>query len=326
MSDHAQGRVLVTGGSGFIGLHIAVWLANEGRSVVALHRSPLDTVAERVHTRFGDRITFFQGDVRDPTTLRAAIHDHRVTDVVHAAALTNPAVEDTATMLAVNLGAAQTLLDLAVSSRLNRLIFVSSAGVFRSAEGERLLAEDHPVTMSHPYAIFKVAAERLVVYYRDYHGIDATSIRLGPVYGPYERPTESRTAMSPIYEMVQGARHGTPIIAIGPDIGRDWTHGDDVALGVSLILNHQGSLADLYHIGIGRNYTLRETLEIVTAVIPGTAVAWTDDAETATINIGLSNRRAALSIERARRSLGYAPRFDLQRGLEHYLSYLDTPS
>lgn len=318
--------VLVTGGSGFVGLHIVAWLANEGWSVIALHRSPLDTVAERVQTRFGDRITFLRGDVRDPTTLREAIRDHRVTDVVHAAALTNPAVEDTATMLAVNLGAAQTLLDLAVAERLHRLVFVSSAGVFRTAEGETPLAEDHPVTMNHPYAIFKVAAERLVGYYREQHKVDASSIRLGPVYGPYERPTESRTAMSPIYEIVQAARRGTPIVAIGPDVGRDWTHGDDVALGVSLILNHQGPVADLYHIGIGRNYTLRETLATVANVIPGTTIEWTDDVETATLNVGLSNRRAALGIERAQHDLGYAPRFDLQRGLEHYLSYLDESS
>jgi nucleoside-diphosphate-sugar epimerase len=324
MSDAHQGAVLVTGGSGFVGLHIVAWLANDGRRVVALHRSPLDAVAERVNQQFGDRITFVQGDVRDRDTLQRTIETHQVTDAVHAAALTNPAVEDTATMLAVNLGAAQSLLDLAVSHSLHRLIVVSSAGVFRSPESKTPLKEDHPVTMGHPYAIFKVAAERLVGYYRSEHGVDATSIRLGPVYGPYERPTESRTFMSPIYEIVAMARRGEPIVAIGPEIGRDWTHADDVALGVSLLLHHDGPVSDLYHLGIGRNYTLRETLQTVATLVAETRIEWTEDPAVANLNVGLSNRRAALGIARAHHDLGYQPRFDLRLGLENYLTYLNT--
>jgi nucleoside-diphosphate-sugar epimerase len=322
MSQREPRVVAVTGGAGFVGLNLVSALAAAGHSVVALHHSPLDTEAQRVRRRYADRIAFRDCDVRDETELGTLLSEYGVDDVVHAAAMTSPAHESALAMLDVNLRATQALLDLAATLPLQRFVFVSSAGVFRSAESATPLDEDFPITMEHPYAIFKVAAERLVAFARRERQIDATAVRLGFVYGPYERPTGSRTAMSSVHEAVALARQGEAIVAMAPHVGRDWIHAGDVARGVVQLLAHDGPLGDLYHLGTGRNYTIRETMETVAELVPGTVVRWTDDASKANVVVAESNRRAALGFGRAQADFGFSPGQSLRDGIREYLAFL----
>ena len=270
--------VAVTGGAGFVGLNLVVKLAQ---------RSPRSRPAPFAAGRRGAvwRMHMPAPSSSRPATcamatLAAAIEAHGVAD---AAARTSPRRDETLAMLDVNLRATQVLLDLAAAGRLRRVVFVSSAGVFRSGESATPLAEDAPVTMEHPYAILKVAAERLVAFARRRRNVDATAVRLGFVYWPYERPTGSRTAMSSVYEAVALARRGEPIVATGPEVGRDWIHAGDVARGILMLLDHDRPLAPLYHLGTGRNYSMRETIEMIATLVPGTRVRWTDDAREANV-------------------------------------------
>jgi nucleoside-diphosphate-sugar epimerase len=324
MSQREPRAVAITGGAGFVGLNLVSALAKAGHPVIALHHSPLDAEAQRVRRRYADRVVFHLCDVRDENVLAALLSEYGVDDVVHAAAMTSPAHESTLAMLDVNLRAAQVLLDLAATLPLRRFVFVSSAGVFRSAESATPLDEDSPITMEHPYAIFKVAAERLVTFARRERQIDATAVRLGFVYGPYERPTGSRTAMSSIYDAVALARQGEAIVAMAPQVGRDWIHAGDIAHGVVQLLAHDGPLADLYHLGTGRNYTIRETMAAIAELVPGTVVRWTDDAGQANVVIAESNRRAALGFERAQADFGFSPGLSLRDGIREYLAFLDA--
>jgi nucleoside-diphosphate-sugar epimerase len=178
--------------------------------------------------------------------------------------------------------------------------------------------------MDHPYAICKVAAERLVTYALRERQTDATAVRLGFVYGPYERPTSSRTAMSSIYEAVALARRGEHIVANGPEIGRDWIHAGDVARGIMLLLDHAGPLSPLYHLGSGRNYSMRETIDAVATRVPGTRVRWTDDPREANVRVAVGNQRGPLSYSRARADVGFVPTLSLRDGLRDYLAFLDS--
>ena len=174
------------------------------------------------------------------------------------------------------------------------------------------------MTMEHPYAILKVAAERLVAFARRgaerrRHG-GAPRLRLRD----HERPTGSRTAMSSVYEAVALARRGEPIVATGPEVGRDWIHAGDVARGV-MLLDHDRPLARSTW-APARNYSMRETIEMVATLVPGTRVRWTDDAREANVAVDNGVLRWGSTwrgpISDSRRGLR------CEDGLRNYLAFL----
>ena len=322
MTNPSPTRVAVTGGAGFVGLNIVEALLAAGHHVVVLDRA-VDAHARSVFEAAIDRVAVVPLDVTDSAALERALVDNGVTDAVHAAAVTNGPGRITLPMLDVNLRAAQVLLDLAATLPLRRLVVVSSAAVFRLPSGPPL-PEDAPVTMENPYGILKAAAERLVTYAREADGVDAYCVRLGNVYGPHERPTGSRVHMSTVHHAVGLALAGQPIVATAPDLGRDWTHAADVGQGVARLLAQPTPQHDLYHLAVGRDFSLEETLAAVAAAIPGTHVSWVEQVEQANIPLSIANRRPALGIDRARRDLGFAPRYDIQTGIAAYVARLTS--
>lgn len=322
MNISTPARVAVTGGAGFVGLNIVEALLAAGHHAVVLDRA-VDAHAQAVFDAATDRVDVVPLDITDSTALERALVDNGITDAIHAAAITNGPGRITLPMLDVNLRATQVLLDLAATMPLRRVVIVSSAAVFRQPSGPPV-PEDAPTATEHPYGIFKAAAERLVGYARQSDGVDAYSVRLGNVYGPHERPTGSRVHMSTVHHAVDLALAGRPIVATAPDLGRDWTHAADVGEGIARLLAHQGPRHDLYHLAVGRDFTLDETLAAIAAAVPGTRVAWVDEAEQANIPLSIGNRRPALGIDRARQDLGFAPRFDIRSGIAAYVEHLTS--
>ena len=252
MSISTPTRVAVTGGAGFVGLNIVEALLAAGHHAVVLDRA-VDAYAQAVFEAAIDRVTVVPLDITDSAALEGALVDNGITDVVHAAAITNGPGRITLPMLDVNLRATQVLLDLAATLPLRRVVVVSSAAVFRQTSGPPL-PEDAPVTMEHPYGILKAAAERLVSYARQADSVDAFAVRLGNVYGPHERPTGSRANMSTVHHAVGLALAGQQIVAAAPDLGRDWTHAADVGEGIARLLAHPRPGHDLYHLAVGRDF------------------------------------------------------------------------
>ena len=315
--------VVVTGGAGFVGLHLVEHLARQGRSVVSLDRSPPDRMARDVAARFGDQIRFQSCDARDAGALAAIIAAMGSADVVHAAAITSGSAQQTLAMLDLHVRTTQVLIDLAGGGHIRRLVVLSSAGVLQSVDEAEMLPEEYPVTLDSAYAITKHAAERLV-YLARVEGIDAVALRLPAIYGPYERPTGSRTRMSAVFEAVHLARAGTMITANGPDMKRDWTHAADIAMGIALVLQNGTLDHGLYHLGAGQGYTTRETLDAVVAGTPGAGLTWVDDIDDANVPVSTARGRAALGIERARDEFGFEPGFSLESGIREYIAYLKS--
>lgn len=183
MSNDAR-RVLVTGGAGFIGSHIADAYLRRGDRVVVL-----DNLATGRRENVPSGAEFVEMDIRDPDAARL-IRDERFHRVSHHAAQVDVrvSVADPRRDAAVNVDGLLNLLEAAREAKVGRFVYVSSGGVVYGEPEERPTPESAPKLPLSPYGVSKLAGEQYLHYYHRVHGLDYVALRYGNVYGPRQDP------------------------------------------------------------------------------------------------------------------------------------------
>jgi len=329
-------RVLVTGGTGFLGVNLVRAFAERGAEVLALVRSPADADARRFLGDLGTRVKWILGDVTDRAGMASLVAEERVGRIVHAAAVTaTPAQERhaPARVFDVNAGGTLNLLEAARQADVERFVLVSSGGLYGAGPPEPPVGEDAPVRTNSMYAIAKAASEQLVLRYRTIAGLDAVIGRLGTTYGPMERTTGSRTNLSAIQQAVvsmrAAARDRRTVVVRGADVARDFLHVDDAADAFTRLVGTTGLGHDVYNVGAPIAAPLSVALDALAA---RTGTAWApadDETEQPDIVQGPANARPAMDMGRARDDLGWRFRYDLASGavatLDAFASGSDGP-
>ena len=181
-------RILVTGGAGFIGSHIAEGLLEAGHEVAVLdnlstgHRKNVPAAAK-----------FYECDLRNDDLTRSAVRDFRPDAVSHQAAQASVAisVRDPRLDAAVNVLGGLNLLEACTEqgSQVRRFVFASTGGaIYGEVPGELRADEATVARPSSPYAIHKLAFEGLLACYRDTRNLPSTILRYANVYGPRQDP------------------------------------------------------------------------------------------------------------------------------------------
>ncbi len=313
-------RVLVTGGTGSVGVNIVRRLAREGHEVLCFARKgdASDPLRDAFFHDVTERVTLVPGDVARTETLRRVWDEFRPTDVVHAAAIT-PDHEMEQHMpreiVDVNLMGTMNVLDAAHRGGTRRVVYISSAAVYGDTPEHLSITEDDPLRPSSLYGITKEAGEKLCAYYRARHHLSTVSLRVGWVYGPMERPmTHSRRVMSVVYDCVQLALRGEEIRLAHLDGVRDWILADDLAGVVSVLLAREDADYRVYNAAGDRGYTHREVLERLGRIIPlRYREAAPGDANVPPLLTRA--RRGPLDIRRLLDETAYRPRAGLDDGL-----------
>ena len=319
--------VLVTGGSGFIGSHVAQQLAQRGDRVVIFDQQPAGDQARWWLSPVSDRITFVQGSVDQWPEVMAVVRSTEPDAIVHTAAIGNPAAVQHKAMLAlrVNVEGSLNCLEAARLFGVRRIILFSSIGAL---PGIRYQPVDtaHPVILpdegpgSGFYGASKVAVEAFAFGYRQAFGTDFIVLRPSAVYGFGMR--------HPIFikPMAEDAVHGRPTrFANGREFPRDYTHVQDVAQMTLRALDAPAaSIVDrIFYAATGQALrTAGDVAEIIKGLIPSADISVGPGlSATDTLEI---RYRGVLSVENARRQLGFAPRYEkLEDGIAEYIeSYL----
>jgi UDP-glucose 4-epimerase len=175
--------VLITGGAGFIGSHIADAYLERGWRVRIL-----DDLSSGVRENVEPRAELVVGDLRDPRAIEEAL-DGGVDVINHHAAQMDVrrSVADPAFDADVNVVGALRLLQRAVDSGVRKVVFASSGGAIYGEPDHAPQDESHPTRPMSPYGCSKFAFEQYLAYYSAIYGISATSLRYGNVYGPRQR-------------------------------------------------------------------------------------------------------------------------------------------
>lgn len=215
-------RVVVTGGSGFIGRHVVAELQSRGHDVVCVDRVPHPDGVETV-----------VGELRDPGVIARAVTD-RTEAIVHLAAETSVlgSLERPALVHDTNVTVTAALLEAAREHGVGRFVLASTNAVVGDCDG--VLTEDVPLRPLTPYGATKAAAEMLMSGYGGAFGIVTPALRLTNVYGPGMLAKDSF-----VPRLMRAAAAGEPITVYGDGRQRrDLVHVADVARAFALALEH----------------------------------------------------------------------------------------
>ena len=243
-------RVLITGGAGFIGSHLARHFAGNAEVTV------LDDLRSgHAHNLGGVDCRFVRGSILDPDALRAAIAG--ADEVYHLAAMVSvpESVSKPAECAELNTEGTRRVLSAAMSVGARKVVLASSAAIYGDNPTVPKFETMSPEPKS-PYAETKLAGERLLEESRRSHGLGTASLRFFNVFGPRQDPRSAYAAAVPIF--IAKALRDEPI-GIHGDGGqtRDFVHVTDI-VGALAYAGASTDMHGTYNVGYGRSQSILE--------------------------------------------------------------------
>lgn len=248
-----ENTVLVTGGAGFIGSHIVDRLLSYGNEVVIV-----DNLSTGKKENINPKAIFYSIDIADEKALKCIFEQHKIASVIHQAAKINLNVllEDPSNDIKSSVLGTLNLLNLCVSSKIEKFVYASSVAVYGRPRKLPVSETDELIPI-YSYGIAKKCAEEYVRYYSEYYGMNYTILRYANVYGP-RQPIYGEVGVIAIY--TDRAIKGEPLIIYGDGAHlRDYIYIDDV-VDVTLKML-KGSDREIFNVGCGVGISVKEVFE-----------------------------------------------------------------
>ena len=307
-------KVVITGGAGFIGSHIAEEVAKEYEVVIIdnlddyyspdLKRRNLEILLANPNVRF------IEGDITDLGLLRQVI-DSDVEFVYHEAAQAGVriSVEDPFKPNNVNVLGTLNVLKASLDAGVRRVINASSSSVYGKVQ-YLPFDESHPTMPVSPYGVSKLAAEHYCRVFYEVYGLPTVSLRYFTVYGPRMRPD---LAIS-IFTRKMLANEPITVYGDGEQT-RDFTYIDDVVKANKQLLKTCGADGVAMNIGGGNRITVNDLVDMLKEIIGS-------KSEIVYTNVQKGDAEHTLAnIECAKRIISYEPSVSIRSGLNHFVSW-----
>ena len=305
--------VLVTGGAGFIGSHIAEALVLAGNKVRVLDNLCTGHLGNLRHLE--KQIEFLVGDITDPVTVATAVKG--VDCVFHEAALASvpPSVERPLDTHAACVTGTLTVLDESRKAGVRRLVYAASSSAYGDQPTSSKRETDLPAPIS-PYGAAKLAGELYCQAFAATYGFEAVGIRYFNVFGPRQDPHSQYSAVIPLFitAMLAGRR---PTIYGDGQQSRDFTYVANVVHGNLLAADADARLVAgrTFNVANGRSTSLLELIELLNQFL-GTKI----EPVHAPPRVG-DVRESLADITQARRCLAYEPQIGFEEGLRRSIDY-----
>ncbi|WP_456397348.1 NAD-dependent epimerase/dehydratase family protein [Desulfurobacterium sp.] len=268
-----MGKVLVTGGAGFIGSHLVESLLEEGREVVVFDdfsTGKMENLPENT------RLTVLKGDVGKKEEVVNLFNSFNFDTVFHLAAVASVAksVENPEETHRTNFDGTMYLLDCCVKFSVSRFIFASSAAVYGDLPGLPK-REDDPVKPQTPYAVDKYASERYVLNAFVLYGLKTSALRFFNVFGPRQDPSSPYSGVISIFvdrvlRFLNGEDVEITIFGDGKQT-RDFIYVKDVVNALLLVEKSESAYGKVFNTGTGKETSLLDLLkyiENIAGIIP----------------------------------------------------------
>ena len=311
-------RILVTGGAGFIGGHLAESFVKEGHDVTTLDiLEPFYDTGLKQHnidaarqaTQHNGSYEFVEGSTTDADLVDDIMQDIDVVYHQAAQAGVRASVEEPVKVTEYNINGSQTILEAARKHDAERVINASSSSVYGKPQ-YLPYDEDHPHEPVSPYGASKVAVEHYMRVYTEVYGLPTVSLRYFTVYGPRMRPNMA------ISNFVSRCMRGeSPEIYGDGKQTRDFTYIADVVDANHRLLTDDSADGEAMNIGSTDNIDIRTLAEVVRDEIdPTLDIVHTEARE------GDAEHTHA-DISKATELIGYEPSRDIREGVREFIGW-----
>lgn len=292
-------KVLVTGGSGFIGSHVVDRLLAHGVVPVIYDQQRSVIHVQQEH---------FLGSILDVEALRVAMNGAHA--VIHLAAVADvkEVFEDPSYAETVNTRGTLCVLEAARRCRLKRVIYGSTTWVYSNCPGQEVDEETPILPPSHLYTATKLASEFYCRAYACLYGLEATILRFGIPYGPRARDG----AVIPIF--VGRVFHGEPLTVAGDGSQfRQFVYVEDLAEGIVLALKPTAANR-VYNLDGNDRITIHQIAQTIQELLGDVEIVSTPARPGDFSGKIVSSQKAA-------RELGWTPQTPFRKGMEQYIAW-----
>jgi UDP-glucose 4-epimerase len=313
-------KILITGGAGFIGSHLAEELGEKHLVITLDNFDPYYDVRikkENVKIVQGNGVDFRFGDVTDYDFVRKIIKENSIEVIFHEAARPGVrySIKDPFLPNKVNVIGTLNILKASLDSDVKKVINASSSSVYGKVE-YLPFDENHPTQPISPYGVSKLAAENYCRVFYEIYGLKTITLRYFTVYGPRMRPDLA----IPVFTKSL-LNNEQPIVFGDGEQTRDFTYIDDVREANLRLLNINEGYGEALNIGSGRRVTINYVIDVLRSLLnsniePKYVEPIKGDARDTLANIG-----------KAEKIIGYKPKISLEEGLRKFVDwYKDNPS
>lgn len=305
--------ILVLGGAGYIGSHTALELVKAGNEVVIA-----DNLVTGYRKAIPEGAKFYEGDLRDSDFLDNLFHQEKIDAVIHFAAysLVGESVTNPLKYYDNNLYGTKVLLEAMVKNNVGKIVFSSTAATYGEPENIPILESDRTCP-TNPYGETKLAMEKMFKWTAEAHGLRYVSLRYFNACGADESGTigeahNPESHLIPLILQVPNGKRET-ISIYGTDYDtpdgtciRDYIHVTDLAQAHILAVQYlnNGGKSDIFNLGNGVGYSVREVIETARKVT-GHPIPATETSRRAG-----DPARLVASSEKAKSVLGWKPVHD----------------
>ena len=308
-------RILVTGGAGFIGSHLAEKLLAAGHKVVILDDFNDFYDPQIKHANIAGLakdVAICHVDLRENDSVRTVFRREKVDTIVHLAARAGvrPSIQSPRLYYDTNVIGTLHLLEAARVAEVPRFIFASSSSVYGASKTVPFSEEESLTQTLSPYGATKIAGEFLCSTYSHLYHMRVVALRYFTVYGPRQRPDLA------IHQFTRRIYTGQPIDQFGDgSTQRDYTYIDDIIQGTMAALEYDGPMYDVFNLGESQTIQLKDLILAIENAL-GKKAKINRLAEQAG-----DMPRTYADISKAKKLLGYNPTTKLSEGLRKFVEW-----
>ncbi|MBF0494501.1 MAG: NAD(P)-dependent oxidoreductase [Candidatus Omnitrophica bacterium] len=332
MHDLSNRKILLVGGAGFIGHNLAFKLKEFGAEVfiadslsvnnycyLMSHRAKnpsselyLKFIKERLDLLEEKHIPLMVLDARDYHALSRYMDDIKADTLVHLAAVAHAdrSNKDPYSTFDHSLRTLENALDNTRSSKstIKHFVYFSSSMVYGHFPPGGVTEE----TVCDPLGIYgalKYSGEKIVIAYNQVFEMPYTIVRPSALYGP--RCISRRV----IQIFLENAFRDEEIVVNGKgDDKLDFTYVDDLVSGIVNVLGNESAKGGIFNLTYGESRAISDLVGIMKKYFPKLKVKYVPKD-------GLTPDRGTLNIDKAKKSIGYAPKYPLEKGIEEYINW-----